>query len=177
MKKIMMAMTLMFAFGCFAQTSAGGSSSSGSMGPGQSGASSGSMGSQSGSMDNGSMKSGMKGEKTMKGCIESENGGYMLEEKGGKEVMLTGSDLSAHVGHMVKVHGMWQSGSMNSGSSASNSSDSNMTGSSNSNSSMSGSSNMDHHKTGKMDHNGQSFMVNKIDMISDQCKMDKGMSH
>ena len=130
-----------------------------------------------GSMNSSSMNKGMKGEKSMKGCIESENGGYMLEEKGGKEVMLTGSDLSAHVGHMVKVHGMWQSGSMSSGSSASNSSDSNMAGSSNSNSSMSESSNMDHNKMGKMDHNGQSFMVNKIDMISDQCKMDKGMSH
>ena len=48
----------------------------------------------------------MKGEKTMKGCIQSQNGQYMLEEKGGKMMNLSSSqDLSAHVGHTVKVHG------------------------------------------------------------------------
>ena len=108
MKKVMMAMTMMFALGCFGQTS-GGSPSNGSMGSGQSDSSGSMSGSQSGAMDNGSMNNGMKGEKTLKGCIQSQNGGYMLEKKGGKMAMLTSSqDLSAHVGHMVKVPGMWQ---------------------------------------------------------------------
>jgi hypothetical protein len=73
----------------------------------------------------------MKDMKTEKGCIRQSNGMYMLEEKGGKMVNLQSSqDLSAHLGHEVKVHGMWemgggtnsQSGSMgsNSGSTGSN---------------------------------------------------------
>lgn len=46
-----------------------------------------------------------KGEKKVKGCIKSENGKYVLEEKNGKKIELTGQDVSAHVGHEVAVHG------------------------------------------------------------------------
>src|SRR6476659_8601514 len=49
-----------------------------------------------------------KGEKKLKGCIESENGKYVLEAKHGKEITLTGQDVSAHVGHQVVVHGSFQ---------------------------------------------------------------------
>lgn len=188
MKKVLMAMTMLFALGCWAQTAgsssgqSAGSSQSGSM---SNGSQSGSMsnGSQSGNMSNdqnGSMNSmgSMKGEKTLKGCIESENGGYMLEEKHGKEVMLSSSqDLSAHVGHEVKVHGMWQNGSMgsSSGSMTPNSSGSmNSNPSSNSGSMAStSSSNGQMSGQGMSDHNGQTFMVSKIDMVSTQCKMDR----
>ena len=33
----------------------------------------------------------MKGEKTLKGCVQSQNGSYMLEEHGGKMVSLSSS--------------------------------------------------------------------------------------
>jgi hypothetical protein len=190
MKKIMMAMTMIFALGCFAQSSAGGSSS-GNMGTssssGQTGSSSGSMSGQNASHSSSSTNSGnMKGDKTLKGCIQSQNGGYALEEKHGKTVMLTGSqDLSAHVGHMVKVHGMWQKASVGFGSMSSfNSGSTDNSGSSDHMGSMANSSNgggsvsntaMD--KSGKMDYNGKSFMVDNVEMISDQCKMDKAVSH
>ena len=49
-------------------------------------------------------------EKTLKGCVESSNGQYELQTKKGKEVALTGQDVSAHVGHEVKVKGTWESG-------------------------------------------------------------------
>ncbi len=85
-----------------------------------------------------------RGEKKLKGCIKSEGGKYMLEEKHGKEIALTGSqDFASHVGHTVAVHGNWSSGSDMSSS----------------NSGMSAS--------------GGQFMVSKLDMVSDSCKMDK----
>src|SRR2546421_11536980 len=49
-----------------------------------------------------------KGEKKLKGCIESENGKFVLENKHGKEITLIGQDVSAHVGHQVVVHGAFQ---------------------------------------------------------------------
>lgn len=182
MKKVMMAMTMMFALGCFAQTS--GSGSMGSNGSSGQSSSSGSMSNgQSGSMDNGSMNSssnnGMKGEKTLKGCIQSQNGGYVLQEKDGKMAMLNSSqDLSAHVGHTVKVHGMWEkSGSSNSGSMSSGSNSNATTSSSSTTMPNNSQSDSAMGSMGSMDHSGQSFMVNKLDMVSDQCKMDKDMSH
>jgi len=51
-----------------------------------------------------------KGEKKLKGCIQSEGGQTVLKEKSGKTVALTGQDLSAHVGHEVAVKGSWASG-------------------------------------------------------------------
>src|SRR2546426_6701412 len=44
-----------------------------------------------------------KGEKKLKGCIGSEKGKLVLEENG-KNVALTGTDLSAHNGHRVILH-------------------------------------------------------------------------
>ena len=54
-----------------------------------------------------------KGEKKLKGCVESQNGQYVLETKKGP-VSLAGQDVSAHVGHEVSLKGMWE----NSGSTA-----------------------------------------------------------
>ena len=51
-----------------------------------------------------------KGEKKLKGCVQSQGGQYVLETKHGKTVALTGQDVSAHVGHEVKVKGTWESG-------------------------------------------------------------------
>ena len=40
-----------------------------------------------------------KGEKKLKGCIQSEGGKYVLQDKHGKDVALAGSaDLASHVG-------------------------------------------------------------------------------
>jgi len=129
--------------------SQGTSPDQGSMGQGSSsGSSSGSMGQgASGSTAGGEMKGekGSKGEKTLKGCVKSEGGQTVLEEKKGKEVPLTGSDLSAHVGHEVKVHGMWEKG----GSATPASSGS------------AGAS------------NGKTFNVTSVDMVSDTCSMGK----
>ena len=62
------------------------------------------------------------GEHKLKGCVQSQGGQYMLETKKGKTVALAGQDVSAHVGHEVRVKGTWESGmsatsSSNSGSS------------------------------------------------------------
>jgi len=51
-----------------------------------------------------------KGEKKLKGCVQSQGGQYTLETKKGKTVALTGQDVSAHVGHEVSVKGTWESG-------------------------------------------------------------------
>jgi hypothetical protein len=63
----------------------------------------------SGSMGNSQAE---KGEKKLKGCVQSQGGQTVLETKKGKEVALTGQDLSAHNGHEVEVKGTWAGGSM-----------------------------------------------------------------
>src|SRR5437764_12723785 len=56
-----------------------------------------------------------KDEKSLSGCIRSQNGSFVLEEKNGKFAKLNSTeDLSAHVGHAVKVRGNWQAGSASS---------------------------------------------------------------
>jgi hypothetical protein len=108
-------------------------------------ASQGSTGS-SGSMSQGSMgaenKTEAKGEKKLKGCIKSEGGQSVLEEKSGKTVNLTGSDVSAHNGHEVTVHGTWEGGASATASSSSGAA------------------------TAKP---GKTFNVTSVDMISDSC--------
>ena len=90
-----------------------------------------------------------KGEKKLKGCIQSEGGKYVLQDKHGKDVALAGSaDLASHVGHTVTVHGTYGSGSDASSATASNS--------------------------GMSASSGQQFMVSKIDMVSESCSGDKG---
>ena len=86
-----------------------------------------------------------KGEKKLKGCIRSEGGQYVLEEKSGKSIALTGQDVSAHVGHEVAVHGSWASG----GASASASS------------------------TNASAKAGREFNVSNVDMISESCSAGK----
>src|SRR5438128_1291960 len=100
----------------------------------------------SGSMSQGSMgaenKGEAKGEKKLKGCIKTEGGQSVLEEKSGKTVNLTGSDVSAYNGHGVTVHGTWEGGTSAAASSSSGAA------------------------TAKA---GKTFNVTSVDMISDSC--------
>ena len=98
-----------------------------------------------------------KGEKKLKGCIESENGKYVLEAKHGKEITLTGQDVSAHVGHQVVVHGSFQ-GSM----AASASGETPGTAASTSSTSTS--------STDMKAKAGQEFSVSSVDMVASTCK-------
>jgi hypothetical protein len=63
----------------------------------------------SGSMGNNQAE---KGEKKLKGCVQAQGGPATLETKKGKEIALTGQDVSAHNGHEVEVKGTWAGGSM-----------------------------------------------------------------
>src|ERR1041385_3550645 len=66
-----------------------------------------------------SSEKGAKGEKKIKGCVQSQGGQYVLETKKGKAIALTGQDVSAHVGHEVAVKGTWETGSAGSSAAAS----------------------------------------------------------
>ena len=153
MKKVMLSVAASMVFlaaACFAQSSAQDSSQGTpntsqqdpSMGQSSTGQSSGTT-MQQGSTSQGSE---MKGDKKMKGCIRSEGGQYVLEDKHGKSTPLSGQDLSSHVGHEVTVHGMWANGSSDTSSTMSSSG----TGSS-----------------------GKAFSVSSVDMVSESCPMDK----
>ena len=74
-----------------------------------------------GSMSQGAETKENKGEKKLKGCIRSDGGQYMLEEKHGKMVNLTGQDFSGHVGHEVAVRGSYESATPTATGSASSS--------------------------------------------------------
>ena len=120
-------------------------------------------------MQSGSTAADTKGEKKLKGCIESENGKYVLENKHGKEVTLTGQDLSGHVGHQVVVHGNFQNNAAasasgeNAGTAASAGSTST---SSTSASTTTGSSDTKDMKAKA----GKDFNVTSVDMVSSTCK-------
>lgn len=91
----------------------------------------------------------MKGDKKLKGCIQSSGGQYLLEEKKGKMVNLNSSqDLSAHVGHMVAVRGIFAAKGSSDTASTSSSSPSNA-------------------------GSGRVFYVDSVDMISDTCPASK----
>lgn len=180
MKQIVFTFALVFVFGLamLAQDTSSSSQQSGAQGtnpttgssstssPSSAGSQSGSMGSQSsasGSMgQSSSSTASTKGEKKLKGCIESQGGQYVLREKGGKEVKLSGSaDLASHVGHQVAVHGSYQGGAS---AGASN------TGADKTPSSSGTMANPSSSTSGE-----QEFMVTKIDHESDTCKI-KGAS-
>jgi hypothetical protein len=68
----------------------------------------------------GGNNSAEKGEKKLKGCVQSQGGQATLETKKGKQIALTGQDVSAHNGHEVELKGTWAgSGSMSQTSSGS----------------------------------------------------------
>jgi hypothetical protein len=85
--------------------------------------------------------------KTLKGCVESQAGQYVLETKKGS-IPLTGQDVSAHVGHEVKVKGNWEKGASSAGATSADSSAMSKT-----------------------------FNVSNVDMVSENCKIkNKGTS-
>src|SRR2546423_13601238 len=108
-------------------------------------------------MQSGSPAADTKGEKKLKGCIESENGKFVLENKHGKEVTLTGQDFSAHVGHQVVVHGAFQN-SMAASASGENAGTAASAGSTSTSS------------TDMKAKAGQEFNVTSVDMVSSSCK-------
>ena len=84
------------------------------------------------------------GLKKLKGCIAPQGDKYVLQDKHGKEIALSGSrDWASRAGQTVTVHGTYANGS-----DASTGASSATTG-------------------------GQ-FLVSKVDMISEPCAMDKG---
>lgn len=91
-----------------------------------------------------------KGEKKLKGCVQSQAGQYVLETKHGKSVALAGQDVSAHVGHEVAVKGTWESGNASGMSSTSTS--------------------------GASNAGEKRFNVTNVEMISDTCKGSKKTS-
>ena len=98
-----------------------------------------------------------KGEKKLKGCIESEGGKFVLEAKHGKEVTLVGQDVSAHVGHVVAVRGNFQN-SMAASASGETAGAAASAGSTSTSS------------TDTKAKAGQEFNVTSIEMISNTCK-------
>jgi len=91
-----------------------------------------------------------KGEKKLKGCIASEGGKYVLQDKHGKDVALGGSqDFASHVGHTVTVHGTFGNGSDASSAASATSSNSGMSAA------------------------GDQFIVSKVDMVSETCGAGK----
>jgi len=94
-------------------------------------------------------RSEAKGNKKIKGCLQNAGGKYMIQDKHGKQIALSGSpDFSSHVGHTVVAHGTFASGSdsSNAGTAASTSG------------------------TASTDQ----FMVTKLDMVSESCTGEKG---
>jgi hypothetical protein len=152
--------TLVFGLAALAQTQS--SDQQGSSSPSSSQSSTSPLTSQSPDMSSQSGKQGSsteaKGEKKLKGCIESQGGQYVLREKNGKEVALTGSaDFAPHVGHTVTLHGTPEKGGSMGSSSGNTSSQTSSSGMGSSASS-----------------SGEQFMVSKIDHVSDTCKFEKG---
>jgi Protein of unknown function (DUF5818) len=178
MRQILFTFTMVLAFGLFAlgQSTTPGSqqsgtqstnpttgSSSATTGSGQYGSQSSASGSTDQSSTSGSTASSTKGEKKLKGCIESQGGQYVLREKNGNQVQLTGSsDFASHVGHQVTVHGTYEASSSASATSSSSDKMPSSSGSTTANPTAGSTS-------------GQQFMVNKIDHESATCKI-KGAS-
>ena len=65
-----------------------------------------------------------KGEKKLKGCIEAQGNQFVLRDKHGKDVVLSGSqDFASHVGHTVSIQGKYASDSGSAGTSTAGSTD------------------------------------------------------
>jgi hypothetical protein len=91
-----------------------------------------------------------KGEKKLKGCIKSEGGKYVLEEKHGKEITLSGSQDFAF-SRRTYSHGPTACGAVDWIRPAA----------------------ALLHPTAETSAWGGQFMVSKLDMVSESCKMEK----
>jgi hypothetical protein len=163
---IVVTILMFFAFSAFAQdnpsspSSASPSAQSGSQGTQPSSGSTGSMSQGSGqSSSNSSMSGGGANDQTIEGCIVKQETDYYIQpSSGGAPTKVSGSDVAAHVGHHVVVHGSQQS------SSASNAANPSSGSSSSAASPSSGSS------------GDQTFNVTKVEMIATDCGSSKGNS-
>ncbi len=136
MKKLnlMLAMMLMFTVAAWAQGGGGGAGGGSGSGGGQGGGSGSGAAASSGhgshagggssasgnSSASGSASGGTSGggdmassgNRTLEGCVVQQGSDYFLQRKGGKAMVRlvpqSDTDLSAHVGHTVKVHGSQQ---------------------------------------------------------------------
>ena len=177
MKKLLAILTTVFAlaFLSAAQTSGGSSDSqTGSTGSQSSGSqtsgsqSSGSQTSSSSSQSTSDQGSSTEhshhkgGGSTISGCLSGTQGAYTLKH-GSKEVPVTSSeDLSAHIGHEVKLHGSWEKGGASSAGSTSGSDTS--AASANSGTSSGG---------GKA-KGDKTFNATSVEMVSESCGGKKG---
>lgn len=92
-----------------------------------------------------------KGQKKLKGCLQAQGSSYVLEDKKGRQVMLSGGqDLATHVGHTVVVHGSFASAASTGG---------------NPSGSTTGASSA-------VNSNDQ-FTVSQVEMVSATCNTDK----
>ena len=99
--------------------------------------------------NSGNQNSAAIGEKRLKGCLISQGGKYVLQDKRGKEVALAGSaELGSHIGHMVTVRGTFANGDANHRTAAT-------------------------YSAATYNAAGGTFMVSKLDPISDSCGSDK----
>jgi len=129
------------------------------------------------------------GEKTLDGCIVKEQTDYLIEPAMGDRERLTGSDVSSHVGHHVKVHGTEAAASASNSSGAAGTTGS-MASNDRTSTSGSASSESQNNAAGSIAGNagspnatgtaassgsnwsGKDFMVTKVDMVSDSCPAD-----
>ena len=127
MKKLFAILTALFALTVLSAAQTGGSS-----------------GSQGGSATGMQSEHHKGGGTTITGCLQGSQGAYTLKH-GSKEIAVTSSeDLSAHVGHQVKLHGSWAgAGSSESGSTPSS--------------------------TGEKGSKDRTFNATSIDHVSDTC--------
>ena len=155
-----LALSLIIAFACYLTAAA--AQAGGGMAPGSRGAQGSPTMQQPGSTQPGATQPGQppdmgpandqtptanaKSEKKLKGCVESQNGQYVLMTKKGN-VSLTGQDVSAHVGHEVALKGTWDNGESNSNASPTASS------------------------SGSEAWSKGTFHVTDVKMESEQCKM------
>lgn len=208
---LMLAMMLMFTVGAWAQ--GGGGGAGGGSGSGGGAASGGGHGAASqgggGSSASGSSASGSSGvtggettssAKTIEGCVVQQGTDYFIQPTKGKKTMVrlvpeNGQDLSAHVGHTVKVHGNSQIAAndpnapvagkktnitgrdMASAAQGTNVPNSLTTPDQNppkANDALAGSGAL---PQGSEVRGGRDFMVTRIDMVSETCDVKAGKHH
>lgn len=115
---LVFAVTLLFALAMAAQTSsASGTSQTGSDQSSMQSTSPQSSTSQGSTSDMGSQTSSSSAtrsgkEKTVDGCIVRQQTDYFIVPRKGQPMRVSGSDISSHVGHHVKVHGTEEAGTM-----------------------------------------------------------------
>lgn len=122
-------------------------------------------------------------EKTIDGCIVKEQTDYFIQPASGDREKLSGSDVSAHVGHHVTLHGTDAANSTSSNSSAGTGSAETQNNAAGSMAGNAGSSNATGTASNSSNASSKEFNVTKVDMVSESCpadiqsKIDQNKSH